>query len=527
MPDDPSDQDNQRGSSRPKVLHARVPRILLGLLLVVVSAVWLLSANRDLPYINHPDEPTNLRVANHMVESGDPNPHFFNYPSLFFYIHAATNLDGPLLGWLGKEQDPVSLNMGVTKSNTPRSVAVHRAVSVILALLALVAAYKSALLLTRRHYLSLLAPALLAVSVTFTANAQLVTPDVLAVALVTATLWASLSVFNNPRWVTHILAGFTAGLAASSKYNAVLVLATVAVASMLSHGSEDHSYWQKGELIRRILKLVTVGLASTFAFVLTTPYSWLDHSKFLKDIRFEMHHYATGHPGMDGNAPSWYLNYLLTHELFILVAAVVGLAFAIMYRKWRELAALLVFPLIYGSFIASQAVRNSRTALPLLPSLALITVLGVGALADNFKPVLLKKFSSIFRSAGAVLLCLIFMLQIFKVLPTLNFSESTYAQSREWILQNIDSGSRILAEAYSPWVDPKLYSVTYKSSLVGARIPAAGGYVIASAKMFKRYVDDEHRFPLEAAAYRQLFSSLRKVAEFHGHGSTILIFAVD
>ena len=41
-----------------------------------------------LPYLDHPDEPTNYGVFHEMVHDRTLNPHFFNYPSLFFDLQA-------------------------------------------------------------------------------------------------------------------------------------------------------------------------------------------------------------------------------------------------------------------------------------------------------------------------------------------------------------------------------------------------------------------------------------------------------
>src|SRR5215218_5060886 len=62
----------------------RQHRVLLAVLTTALGVrVWGVTAH--LPFVHHPDEPTNLRVIGTIV-GGDPNPHFFNYPSLFLYL---------------------------------------------------------------------------------------------------------------------------------------------------------------------------------------------------------------------------------------------------------------------------------------------------------------------------------------------------------------------------------------------------------------------------------------------------------
>src|SRR5438128_805004 len=49
-------------------------------------SIRLLGVSYGLPFINHPDEPINLHTVQEMVRNHSWNPHFFDYPSLMFYI---------------------------------------------------------------------------------------------------------------------------------------------------------------------------------------------------------------------------------------------------------------------------------------------------------------------------------------------------------------------------------------------------------------------------------------------------------
>ncbi len=515
--------------SRPERRKGGSPAyVVLGLLLLIVGAVWLFAAVKELPYIHHPDEPTNLRIVDRMIESGDPNPRFFNYPSLFLYIHAAIHLDGPLVDRLGDESAPVSQGMGISKSETPGAVRVHRALSVTLGLLAVLASYGSALILTGRRWVSLWAAFLMASSTTLAMNAQLVTPDVLAVALVGATLWASLKVLKSPTWSAHLVAGAVAGLAASSKYNAVLVVASLAAASALSGSwKENLSGEWKAPLLQRALKLASSGMAAVAAFALTTPFSWLDRAEFLKDLRFERDHYATGHAGMDGEAASWYVNYFTHSELLIIVAAGFGLVVCLVFWKWKELALLLAFPSVYGAFIASQSVRNERTALLLLPFLAVLAAYGVGLAADHIRSSETEWSLEKLKMVLAGSIAFVVVAQVVRLVPSLGLQKTTFAQSREWINENVDPGTPILVESYSPWIDPNEYQVTVTLTLAAHPTATSWEYVIASEAMYSRYIKDEARFPREAHIYRSYFENLRTVAEFEGNGSRIRIMATN
>ncbi len=59
--------------------------MLLGLGLRLVR----LDFGEALPYLAHPDEPTQYDAASRILRTGDPNPRFFNYPSLYLYVSTA------------------------------------------------------------------------------------------------------------------------------------------------------------------------------------------------------------------------------------------------------------------------------------------------------------------------------------------------------------------------------------------------------------------------------------------------------
>jgi hypothetical protein len=51
----------------------------------VAVALHAVGIGWGLPFLYHPDEPTNFSIAQRMLKQLDPNAHFFHYPSLFFY----------------------------------------------------------------------------------------------------------------------------------------------------------------------------------------------------------------------------------------------------------------------------------------------------------------------------------------------------------------------------------------------------------------------------------------------------------
>jgi len=75
--------------------------LLMGLLFVGGLVPRLIALDWGLPYVEHFDEPALVQTVMQMVHDGDPNPHTFLYPSLMFYLLAAT---ARLHAWWGIRQ---------------------------------------------------------------------------------------------------------------------------------------------------------------------------------------------------------------------------------------------------------------------------------------------------------------------------------------------------------------------------------------------------------------------------------------
>ena len=118
----------------------RTALYLLLAILLLGAALRFWHLNYGLPYIYHADEPTNFGLALTMVRNADLNPHFFKYPSLFFYVNAYADwLFMRVGGLLGTVQQadvlaaPHMLAMGVGRLDNPAFV-VNRVTSALFGL---------------------------------------------------------------------------------------------------------------------------------------------------------------------------------------------------------------------------------------------------------------------------------------------------------------------------------------------------------------------------------------------------------
>ncbi|MDT7595392.1 MAG: hypothetical protein QOJ06_938 [Pseudonocardiales bacterium] len=490
-------------------------------LLLLALVPRLVGLTADLPYMHHPDEPVNLRVIDAMVSNGDANPHFFKYPSLFFYLHAAFHLDGPLLGWIPglAELAPVSALMGVSYAPTTGSVVVHRGLTVALGILVVLVGWVTARRVTTGVLPAAVTAMLLALSPTLITHSRFITPDVPTALLIAVAVLAAVHLMRSDSWLAYAVSGLAVGLATSTKYTAVLVAVPVVLAALL--GPTD-----RAGLRRAAAGLPLAGACAVLAFLAATPYALLDRPAFLKGVQFERHHYATGHAGMDGNAPGFYAGYLATHEgLLVALALVAVLAVTIWDRqRWRTAVVLGSFPVIYSAVVAMQAVRNDRTIMLILPPLAVLAALAIEPLMTTCA----QHHQSVgLATAGTAVVALVVGAVARLPYPALPYpAPSTWNAAQHWFDERTPSGTTVLIEPYAPWLNPARYQLIPCGRVVDCP-PPRGGYVVASEGMYGRFTEEPKTYPADAAAYQRLFRQLPQVAIFDdGNGPVIRIFKV-
>ncbi len=136
-------------------------------------------------------------------------------------------------------------------------------------------------------------------------------------------------------------AGLVAGLAASTKYNAILLVAPAVVAAGLLWPAETAA----GRVERTVRRLGAWGLAMAVGFLLGTPYAMLEPTRFWQDASSEAMHLRAGHTVLLGIGWTHHLTVTLWHGLTwpLLLCALTG-AVWMAVRAPRRAALLLAFP---------------------------------------------------------------------------------------------------------------------------------------------------------------------------------------
>ena len=302
----------------------------LGVVLVAGLTLRTWGLGFGLPHTAaRPDE--SLLVHRALAVAGeDPNPAFFNYPSLHIYLLAGLYgvyyLLLRLLGEVGGAQDFLFRFF----ADPGEVYLLGRALTAFMGTATLVWIYRAARSI-EGPAAGLAAAVLGAGAFLHVRDSHFLTVDV------PATFWASgsfamaLQHLGGSRLRTLVAAAGLGGLSASTKYATALFLPALLLAALLS----PHPWprWRKAAVV-----LVAWGLV----FAVGSPYVVLDPQAFWRDFSFEWLHFGRGH-GVDlGNGWVHHLTFSLRYGLGwpLLAVSLAGLGWFAVRRRPGDLLVL-------------------------------------------------------------------------------------------------------------------------------------------------------------------------------------------
>jgi hypothetical protein len=534
--------------SRRPVLRAvqrRAATAAFCLLVILTVAAWLRLSPiaYDRPYVYHPDEWAITKPALHIVATGDLNPHRFGYPSLLIYIEAGaaeivhqiagsplTVPEAPGYGGL-----PANSTSDADPAQYPYYLWGRRLVAATGVLLALVvalggrAAARSFARATPETddeegihsdagwawLAGLVGAAFVALAVLPLDNSRYLTTDVPSAlfsgGVAATTVWAVSRPPDRTSDRLFILAGFLAGLAASTKYNAAVVALVPAIGYLTRAGSLGGllSWLPRG--LRSTTPLLAA-LAAVAGFAVATPTIITDPGSVVAGVNEQIFHYnIEGHLGFEGNAVGYYLDYLWTTGFgpVLSTLTVAGAVWALLRHKAVDMV-LVGFAAVYFVLVSLPAVRFERNLMPLVPFAALLAGRFVASVAAALAR-LLSRRSRPLALVGSV--CLLALLALQPVAAAVDDARKsgltdTRTVALQWIDTNLPGGVAIVRENYTPQPDARRYRVGFVGTLSLhdlAWYQARGfRYAIASDRQYFRYSAAGHE--KEAAIYRQLLA---------------------
>ncbi|MFO8175122.1 MAG: glycosyltransferase family 39 protein [Longimicrobiales bacterium] len=357
-----------------------IPPILWGIVLLGLGLrFWGISFGLPNLYAR-PDE---IEVVARAIRffSGDLNPHFFQYPSLFFYLTAAVfavflgirGLTGPglehLLAEAAVDPDPFFL--------------LARGVSAVFGVLTIIVVYLGAKRFLNREA-GLIAAFFLAVSPLHVRDSHFATTDVVLTYFTILAGFAVLRVLAEGGWRAYAWAGVTSGLVTATKYIGILFVAPLLLAHFLRPGGTGGSAQEVPTRVDRIIrKLAHPGpwiflLCAAAAVFLTSPFTFLDFPVSWSNFRFQLAHLDSGHQVLLGPAWMYHLRFTLPMGLGLPVfLTAIGGSCLLLYRYPVQTLVLFGFPALFALSTASGQTVFLRYMLPLFPFASLAAGYGV------------------------------------------------------------------------------------------------------------------------------------------------------
>lgn len=508
-----------------KSSQGRAPLVLLVMIVFVALLFRVPGINYALPYVYHQDEPHNVEIALRILRTGDLNPHVFSYPSLFFYVNAASYVPyywaGKLRGVLEGTADISSTAITTSASGKaafPALFLIGRFLSVCFGTATVVLVYWMGRNLTQRAAVGLVAALMLAVSPTAVTQSQLITPNSLATFLATLAVLASLQVARNGSLADYFAAASAVGLAASAKYNVGLVAVSLIIGHVL--------LFEKHHLLAK--RLAVSAAIAIMAYLLTSPFSVLDYPAFLQGVTHEVTHYATGQIGEEGDTILFYVDLLISKEgAMLLLGSTLQFAAGLRSRS-KETLLVAAFPVLYLALISTLVVRNARTILPAVPFLCILTAMFLVPFAERVATGWKTRPSTtrllgIMAVAGLV------------VWPASQAARTTWVRAkmdnretaRLWITENLAPESRIAVESYAPYIEGHGFSVHGFAHLnehpVEWYVEQGFDYLVFSERAMGDYYGNPRRYDGEVARYESLMAGTETVKRFGGADYDVLV----
>ncbi len=433
--------------------------VLLVLLLTLLSAARWPAVWYAYPFEGFVDEPYLVEFAYAMARDGDPNPHFFNYGSLSFYLCAALYLAADWLGAHSLEPELAS----------PDHFVLARMLVLVLGTLAVPATAE----LGRR----LVSPLAGLSGACFFAVAPLYTTfSYMATVNPPLALWSALTgvaaalVYTRGRTSDYVLAGVLAGMTVGTKYIGFTAALLPVLAHLLAPRAEVRRPWRPLLISMALVPLV---------FLFTTPFALLDFETFSSDLArtgqvytlegaWHFHQAAGDHSWAD-IAKRMTFRGLRWAPMSL---AGIGLLW-LSWRDWRKAVLIAATPLVAWLFLGTYKVFFPRNLLGALPYLALLAGCGVHAL-HAFVRSCAPRFPVLAPVLAPGVTLLVFAAALSNPLGATRHTvrEALRVDTRraalEWVTANVPAGARILREERTPALEElsESYDVVAYRSLV-------------------------------------------------------------
>jgi len=329
-----------------------------------------------------PDESFIIDVARSFLR-GDFSPPFYDYPWLYMWMVTGLYLGYYVWGLMVGAFDSINDLLASWPVHWAPFYLISRALSATLGTATVLIVYRIGRQLWDEAT-GLVAALFLSLAFIHARDSHFGTTDVAMTLFIALGVSLLVDAHRTRRRSTYVLAGLVAGMAAATKYNALLMVVPF-IASHIVHVIESPGgRWQAAADGR----LAAAGVGFALGFAIGVPFVVLDTARFLGAMQDLNRSMQTGQPWLELK-PGWihHLEFSLRYGmgLPLLFAGAVGL---VLILRTEPRMGLLVFSFPIAYYIAAGSIRNLyfRYAIPMVPFLCLAAarvVIGASALSSR------------------------------------------------------------------------------------------------------------------------------------------------
>jgi 4-amino-4-deoxy-L-arabinose transferase-like glycosyltransferase len=334
-------------------------------LLAVAAFVRFRALDFGLPHTQaRPDEtaiidPVRTLLSGHL-------PHFYDYPWLFLWIVAIAYIGYFAWGAAAGTFRSLSEMLASWPLHWEPFFLIPRAISALAGTVSILIVFRLGRQL-RDDATGIVAALFLAFAFLHVRSSHFGTTDVVMTGLIVAAVSLLLEAHRTRSRRLFLCAGLVSGLAAATKYNAVILAVPMLVSHLMT-------VWDAGTDRRRAWLdsgIVYFSIPFAIAFAVGVPFVVLDRGPFLDAMGELAHALRVGDVRMDlGNGWLYHLTFSLRYGLGlpILVAGLAG-AILLLWLEPRTGILLLSFPIAYYIVAGSIRLLFVRYAMPIVPFL--------------------------------------------------------------------------------------------------------------------------------------------------------------
>ena len=350
-------------------------------------ALFLFTGLRGIDCGSHWDEGDwQITPVREMLQSGLLIPRATIYPAFSKWLVLAPSVPAGIKAGFRTKGDPRLVQGAMLAAvQAPDYFLTVRRVFLVFSALTIVWVWGAALALRRSQAEAFVAAAGVALSWEFAYHARWIATDCLLVQFSALTMFLVALHFRTQRPLWLYLAAVAAGFGTGSKFQGVILLVLVFMASAVTLPVRP--------LRRQLARLAALGAVAFVIYLITTPATVYEPFGFVEQLRFIAHYYETGHYGYTV-ASKWQhallalaylsLSYFSPYQWVAVVLfafSIVGAVFWV--RNERRIGIVLVcFPVAFLAFFCGRyRVMIARNYLVVVPFLALFAARGLTEVA--------------------------------------------------------------------------------------------------------------------------------------------------